>query len=732
MMKDHEIKELYGYTGKILRVNLTDSTTSIVPTTKYVPRWIGGEAVSTAIYWDEMKQGVGAFDPENKLIFMTGAPCGSGMPASNRLSVCGISPNSLPEQFTHSNMGGFFSGMLKFAGYDGIIIEGKAPKHTYIYIEDEKVEFLDADDFIWGEFVHETQDKIYEKHGKDAHSVVIGPAGEHLHRNGSITTGNDNASAKAGFGAVMGSKNLKAITVKGTGEVRTAHPEKVLELHKTVGYPNKGPNPYKFGHTYGGGVMSAHSDEGVYTAKLCCGYGCNIVCMNTTFEVPDVLHPGERKAEVIKCIDVAAYNLNQDVPRGDWNNIHSRAQEKPRNEVYDQMTVHPDYPPTPVKATFKGSYQYNKLRRNDESDPYLKDILTQYTGDMVNYYGPNYLRGAALTVLCNQYGIDKWDVMVWYMTWLSMAKQEGIIKDFDFGMEVDLDNVEFIKHFMHMMAYREGELGNDLAEGMARFIRKYGKEKYGDSIYHNRYDMTGTKQLDLPISLEAGWGHCSHYQGRGFEGTPKYAWVIYSLLCMADSRDCVCNHHIHDWVESYVQYKDDPCHVPQMAKQVVKDEIYGMLKDSLVTCEWKSPNPGWETMESEMYNAVTGLDVTEEELWEAADAANVLYRAVLMRNHGRCRDMESVEPFPFMRYPDPYGDSCTWEEWNDAVDLYYNERGYDLETGWPTRSTWEKHGLGDVADEMERLGKLPPEGRTEYTRKPGPVPDDYRQAANQE
>ena len=736
MMSDYKIKDLYGYTGKILRINLGDSSSEIIPTSKYVPRFIGGEAVATAIYWDEMHPGVRAFDPENKLIFMTGAPCGTGMPASNRLSVCGISPNSMPEQFTHSNMGGFFSGMLKFAGYDGIVVEGKAPRHTYVLIEDDEVSFLDADGFIWGEYVHETQDKIYEKHGSNAHSVVIGPAGENLHRNSSITTGNDNASAKAGFGAVMGAKNLKAIAVVGTGSVPAAHPEKVLELHKIVGYPNKAPNPYKATNVYGGGVMSAPAKEGFYNAKLCCGYGCNIVCMNTSFCVPDVLHPGKTTTEVIKCVDVAGCNLNQDVPRGDWNNIHSKAQEKPRNEVYDMMTANPDYEPTPVRATFKGSYQYNKLRINDESDPMLKEITTQYTGDMLNYYGPNYERGSALSVLCTQYGIDKWDTMVWYMSWLSMLKQEGLLDELDLGMEVDLDNVEFIKYFMHMMTYREGpqirladrtyrKAGDVFAEGMARAIRMLGKEKYGDSIYHNRWDMTGTRRLDLPVNLEAGWGHCSHYQGRGFEGTPKYAWVIYNLVCMADSRDSVCNHHIHDWVENYVQYKDDPCHSPMMAKAVVKDEIYGMLKDSLVTCEWKSPNPGWANMESEMYNAVTGLNVTEEELYAAADSANLLYRAVLMRDFGRCRDMEAEEVYPFTRYPDPYGETCDWDEWTDAVDLYYRERGYDLQTGWPTRSTWEKHGLKEVADTMEKLGKLPPEGRTTYERKPDPLPGGY-------
>lgn len=83
--------------------------------------------------------------------------------------------------------------------------------------------------------------------------------------------------------------------------------------------------------------------------------------------------------------------------------------------------------------------------------------------------------------------------------------------------------------------------------------------------------------------------------------------------------------------------------------------------------------------------------------------------------------MEVKEVFPFMTYPDPWGKVMTWDSWNDFVDLYYKQRGWDLETGWPTRKVWESVGLGDVADEMEAMDKLPPEGRIEYIRKPCPI-----------
>ena len=718
MMSDYRFENgLFGYTGKILTIDLTSRTTGIIPTEKYVPDYIGGEAVAIKYFWDEVQPGITAYDPRNPLIFMTGAPCGTGMPASNRLSVCGISPNSLPEQFTHSNMGGFFSGMMKYAGYDGIIVTGKADRHTYVYIEDDKVEFLDADGFIWGEFVHETQDKIYAKHGAGAHSVVIGPAGENLHRNASITTSNDSASAKAGFGAVMGSKNLKAIAVKGSGTVPVAHPEKVVELHRSVGYPVKAPNPLENKEQF----FFVKPEGGWKNARLTCGYGCNVVCMNTHFNMPDPLNPGETTCEVIKCVGINAVEFMKDAPHGVWDNVHSKRNENPRGPVYDQMKPLPDpehrYPP----GANEGSYQYNKLRVNDPDDPMMKELLKPNSMDNLNYFGANYERAAILNVLCTQYGLDKWDVSVWYFSWLAMAKQEGLLDDLDFGMEPDMDDMKFVRHFIDMMTYRKGVLGNIFAEGMARAMRILGKKKYADAPYHNRYDASGTKNLALPCSLEAAWGHCTHYSGRGMQGNPKFLWVTYQLSYMTDSRDPVCNRHLHDDVENYIQYKDDPCHSPVMAESTAQNEIYAMLKDSLVTCEWKSPNPGWEGMEAEMYNAVTGLSVTEQDLYDSCRKANLLYRAILMRNFGRNREMEVAEIYPFMTYPDPYGDVVTWEEWNDCVDLYYKALGYDLETGWPTRSTWERSGLRDVADTMEQIGLLPPEGRETYTRKPEPV-----------
>ena len=126
-----------------------------------------------------------------------------------------------------------------------------------------------------------------------------------------------------------------------------------------------------------------------------------------------------------------------------------------------------------------------------------------------------------------------------------------------------------------------------------------------------------------------------------------------------------------------------------------------------MSCEWQSPDPWWPTMEAEMYAAATGYPMTAEELHAAACRSKLLLRAILIRNHGRCRRMEIEEVWRTMSIPDSWGEVADWQQWNEMVDLIYEARDWDLETGWPYREAYEKYGLQDVADEMEKLGYLP-------------------------
>jgi len=222
---------LHGWVGRILRVNLTGETTENAETMRYAERFIGGRGIAAAVAWEELPPGIDPFDPGNKLIIMTGPLNGTLAPSSGgRITFAGIAPQVYPTpHYTRSNMGGYWGAELKYAGYDGLIIGGKASRPVYLLIQDGKAEFRDASG-LWGLDTFATQRKLIEEHGRGVQTVCIGPAGENLVRIACVQHGIENAAGQGGFGAVMGSKNLKAITIKCSRGVPIARPEEFIQL----------------------------------------------------------------------------------------------------------------------------------------------------------------------------------------------------------------------------------------------------------------------------------------------------------------------------------------------------------------------------------------------------------------------------------------------------------------------------------------------------------------------
>ena len=218
----------YGYTGKILRVNLGSGQISSLITAQYVDRFLGGRGLAAKIYWDLVPPEVDAFDPKNCLIFVTGPLAGFGGLSSSRWQVCGKSPSSDPHTFSYSNMGGHWGVQLKFAGYDGLVIEGASDKPVYLWINNDKVEIRDAAS-LWQKTAVEVRHGLKEDMGREVRVLATGPAGDNRVVFAGLLADGD-ASGSSGFGAVMGSKKLKAIAVQGDQRVKAANPEKLREL----------------------------------------------------------------------------------------------------------------------------------------------------------------------------------------------------------------------------------------------------------------------------------------------------------------------------------------------------------------------------------------------------------------------------------------------------------------------------------------------------------------------
>jgi aldehyde:ferredoxin oxidoreductase len=204
-------------------------------TAPYVPDFLGSRGIAHKIVWDEYPQPVDPFDPRNPLMVFPGALTGTVSPYSGRTIVCTFSPQAFPYHwFTRSSIGAHFGGELKRAGYDGLVITGASASPVRILIRDDEVSILPAED-LWGQDALDTLAELESAEGKGARSLAIGQAGEHLSRIATIQTASSSACGQGGFGAVMGSKKLKAITVIGTGRVPLADAERVEEITHAVG-----------------------------------------------------------------------------------------------------------------------------------------------------------------------------------------------------------------------------------------------------------------------------------------------------------------------------------------------------------------------------------------------------------------------------------------------------------------------------------------------------------------
>ncbi|HXX38828.1 MAG TPA: aldehyde ferredoxin oxidoreductase family protein [bacterium] len=211
---------MHGWNGQILRVNLSTGKIATEPLDPQIAHdYLGARGLGTKFMADEVDPKVDPLSPENKLIFAPGPLTGTYAPSGGRYEV--VTKGALTGAIAASNSGGVWGPELKFAGYDMLILEGKAPKPVYLWIKDATVEIHDAT-HIWGKTVPDTTDAIRAETDEDAKIACIGPAGENLVRFACVMNDFHRAAGRSGTGAVMGSKNLKAVAVVGTGGVSCA------------------------------------------------------------------------------------------------------------------------------------------------------------------------------------------------------------------------------------------------------------------------------------------------------------------------------------------------------------------------------------------------------------------------------------------------------------------------------------------------------------------------------
>jgi len=219
---------LKGWNGRLLRVDLARGKTSVQEySSDLATRFVGGRGFAVKLLWDELRPGIDPLGPENMLIFATGPLTGLTLPSSGKMVIASKSP--LTGGYGDGNIGTRASVSLRRSGFDAVVVTGRAEKPIYLLVDDGRVEMRDAAD-LWGLDTFKAEGRLREEHGQAAGVVLIGPAGESQARIATVISQEGRAGGRPGMGAVMGSKNLKALVLHGTRDLPLADPGRLREL----------------------------------------------------------------------------------------------------------------------------------------------------------------------------------------------------------------------------------------------------------------------------------------------------------------------------------------------------------------------------------------------------------------------------------------------------------------------------------------------------------------------
>ncbi|HEX7539592.1 MAG TPA: aldehyde ferredoxin oxidoreductase N-terminal domain-containing protein, partial [Syntrophales bacterium] len=222
-----------GWSGKVLHVDLSTGRTWTEDTIEKYKDYLGGTGIGYKVMWDEVPAGTGPYDPANRIILAVGPLAGTGAPCNGRTAITTLWPTCSPKPLVASgHMGGQFAAKLKYAGYDALVVQGKAEHPVWLSIVNDKVQIRDARR-LWGDGIRQTTFAITQIMGPEAVVAAIGQAGENLVPMSVVI--NSISHSAGGIGSVMGAKNLKAVGIVGTGSVRIAGDrgewEKLIKHH---------------------------------------------------------------------------------------------------------------------------------------------------------------------------------------------------------------------------------------------------------------------------------------------------------------------------------------------------------------------------------------------------------------------------------------------------------------------------------------------------------------------
>ncbi len=629
---------MFGYMGQILRVNLSTKKITKEPLSEAdAKKYIGGRGIAAKILYNELSAGIDPLGPENKLVFAAGPLAATGYPLNSRWIAAAKSP--LTGIWGDTTCGGTFAVQIRKAGYDALIVEGSSDSPVYINIMDDTVEIRDAA-HLWGKLTLDTEMTIakdlgIEKRRENDPSVIcIGPAGEKLVKIANMMHTAHRAAGRTGLGAVMGSKKLKAISVRGTKKVPIANPERLQEMIKETVKEITTNKDLLWFKKYGqaGYVDSQNEAGGLPTKNFQKG----------TFD-------DYQKINGITLAETILKNV-------------STCSECPVACKRDVEVTEGPY--APINPLY-GGIEYENVAA-------LGSLLL--ISDLEAISKENQM--------CNEYGIDTISVGV-IIAWLMECYDRGIISKDDIdGIEATWGNIDAAITLIKKISEREGA-GDWLAEGLKKATEKIGRgsERYAVEVKGLEIPMHEPRQkkgvgLSYATSVRGGCHMQAFHDGdlEGGDATPEIG--ISKAMNRHDTS--------FDKVDA-VKRSQDWIAITNSLLLCTSPGWFGYTYNK----------PAYLT---EALNVITGWNCEVTELLQTGERINNLARSFSVREGLTRKDDYLPPRFTEEELPDgpSKGHRIPKETLQEMLDNYYELRGWDKTTGHPTKQKLQELGLDFV------------------------------------
>ena len=627
---------LYGYAGSVLEIDLSSGTIEkrALPG-QLVERYMGGRGFVARLLWDEVKKGTDPFEPGNPIIIATGPLTGHLVPASGKTHFGTKSPAT--GGYADSNMGGHFGPELKYAGYDVLILTGRAQRPVYLFIEDNNVELRSAERY-WGHGAITTEAELKGELGEHVQIITIGPAGENMVRFACVCHDFGRQAGRTGIGAVMGSKNLKAIAVRGTGGLKAFDAQGLYEKG-TQAYEKVKAKPGFAGWTPEGtaGITDWVNEVGAFPTRN----------FQTSFFPQFKKINGQAILKHLKITDKGCFCCP--TPCGKYG--------KADTAMGSAYVEGPEY----------------------ESIALLGGACTLDSIQDVAY--ANYV--------CDELGLDTISGGV-VAAWAMECFEKGLLAEKEVGRKIKFGELESVVYLLEKTARREG-IGRLLADGVARAAQRLGQGSEEFAIHVKGLEWSGYESRNAPGMMLA-------YMTADVGAHHNRAWVlghdvagsaasVHDLITGGRSKGTLPKAGLQGKAPRVIELQ----HIRPLF------DCLGVCRLQYMELGFEGEN--YEELFYVVTGKKLAWDEMlsiSERVWHLTRAFSVRE----IEGFGRGFDYPPPRFFkePIPDGPNK-GHYLTREELDRLLDEYYEARGWD-ENGIPTRQTLERVGLSDVADTL--------------------------------